>query len=359
MTPPAPPTGIQDAARLLAEGQSASAEALLDQLVRAFPTHVTAHVLLAKAREANGRSERALEAWHAAHFLMPGSPLVARERARLLRSDLGDTAPAEPASVAEPVEATVLEPEAIEADAAEPEVAEERTEPESEQHEASQPEAEPHAALHSESEMAEPETTPEPDGADLGVETDRSESEPIVGSAPDACVRDVQPGAPDTTAEDTRAPDTDWKIIGETAAPRAVSDEPIEPAVAPPVGHRATHPTATPSAPGRMSENEFTAAPTASGEDQNEADDLDTLIEQLENAPRIRPDLNALDDDEDDADAEEIELVSETLARIYAAQGQYDEAARAYEQLASKHPGRATELLGKAAEMRRAAGAGH
>lgn len=82
----------------------------------------------------------------------------------------------------------------------------------------------------------------------------------------------------------------------------------------------------------------------------DEFDDLDRLIESLEGA-RIQPqpDLDApepeLDDDIDD-------MVSETLARIYAVQEQFEEAARVYEQLARQHPGRADEFQAKAAEMR-------
>ncbi len=80
-------------------------------------------------------------------------------------------------------------------------------------------------------------------------------------------------------------------------------------------------------------------------------DDLDSLISELEGA-RItpRPDLDDLpapdlDDDLDD-------LVSETLARIYAAQEQYADAARVYDRLAEQDPARAAEHREKAAAMR-------
>jgi hypothetical protein len=83
------------------------------------------------------------------------------------------------------------------------------------------------------------------------------------------------------------------------------------------------------------------------------ADELDALIRRLEDAPRIRPDPNfrgpELSTDEADDDED---VVSETLARIYAAQRQYAEAAIVYEKLARQKPEQSEELLRRAAEMR-------
>ncbi|GIV61478.1 MAG: hypothetical protein KatS3mg044_0344 [Rhodothermaceae bacterium] len=106
--------------------------------------------------------------------------------------------------------------------------------------------------------------------------------------------------------------------------------------------HRTLSALATPSAP---------ADPPMTRPD---FEDLDRLISELEQARIVpAPDLEAipapeLEDDIDD-------MVSETLARIYAAQNQYEEAARVYEQLASQEPERATEYLQKATQMRRKA----
>ena len=292
MTPPdtATAAGIQDAARHLAEGRAAEAAGVLERLVREFPAYVTAHVLLAKAREASGRPAEALAAWHDAYFLMPGSPLVVRERARLLRAE------ADPHKAGPPPETDQSETET--------------TDP------------------HSEADIVDVEQEQEQPSEALGAEPEAW----TVDGTPDAAAS-PEPAAPSDEADD------DWTILEETETPRPSSDAVTEPSVAPPPGHR------TPSRP----------APRPERADVPEADDLDTLIEQLENAPRLRPDPAFNADAADDADGDAGEVVSETLARIYEAQKQYGEAARAYEQLAEQRPGRATELLSKAAEMRRRA----
>lgn len=197
-----PDAGIQEAARHLAEGRADDAAALLERLATTFPAYVTAHVLLAKAYEAGHRHEDALQAWHDAYFLMPGSPLIARERTRLL-----------------------------------------------------------HAGQDGEHAAHPPEGAPEP------------------------------------------------------------------------------APAPTPPAP-------FL---------HQDVEDLDALIEQLENAPRIRPDPAFADDGPEDDGPEPGEMVSETLARIYETQRQFSEAAGAYEQLARRHPARADHFRQRAEEMRRRA----
>jgi tetratricopeptide (TPR) repeat protein len=93
-----------------------------------------------------------------------------------------------------------------------------------------------------------------------------------------------------------------------------------------------------------------------SGAPPSVADELDSLISQLEGAPRIRPDPSfngpAVSLDTGDVD----EMASETLAKIYAAQGRYAEAAAVYDTLAVRQPDRADELRALAEEMRQKKG---
>lgn len=80
-------------------------------------------------------------------------------------------------------------------------------------------------------------------------------------------------------------------------------------------------------------------------------DDLDRLIQELESARIVpRPDLD--DIQPPDLDNNIDDMVSETLARIYAAQDQFEDAAHVYEQLADQQPERSDEFLRKASEMR-------
>jgi tetratricopeptide (TPR) repeat protein len=89
-------------------------------------------------------------------------------------------------------------------------------------------------------------------------------------------------------------------------------------------------------------------ARTSPGE---EFEDLDRLIADLESA-RITPDPDLTSVPPPDLEDEIDDMVSETLARIYASQRQYDEAARVYELLAAQQPRRAKEFMSKASEMR-------
>ncbi len=99
------------------------------------------------------------------------------------------------------------------------------------------------------------------------------------------------------------------------------------------------------------------ASDAAPPESFAEDEDLDRLIAELESARIVpRPDLESLPEPELDDDIEDV--VSVTLARIYASQGQYDEAARVYELLAGQQPDKEKELKARAAEMRSKASEG-
>ena len=86
------------------------------------------------------------------------------------------------------------------------------------------------------------------------------------------------------------------------------------------------------------------------GSESLESDQIDKLIAELENG-RIDPKGNIegypdpLDNNQD------ADLISETLARIYAKQERYHEAARVYLLLAAQNPEKSEEYLAKASEL--------
>ena len=86
-----------------------------------------------------------------------------------------------------------------------------------------------------------------------------------------------------------------------------------------------------------------------------EFQDLDKLINELETASIVPdPDIPMVSADDLESDIEDV--VSETLARIYANQSYFEEAASVYEKLAVQHPYRKDEYLQRAAEMKEKAG---
>ncbi|MFO8232477.1 MAG: hypothetical protein R6U20_07405 [Longimonas sp.] len=106
----------------------------------------------------------------------------------------------------------------------------------------------------------------------------------------------------------------------------------------------------------RQQHTSSSAQPTASPAEAlgDLDDDLDRLIEELQSA-RIQPDPDVDDVPPPDLDDDIEDMVSETLARIYASQGAYHEAARVYVQLAVQEPDRSDEFLREASTMRQKA----
>lgn len=139
---------------------------------------------------------------------------------------------------------------------------------------------------------------------------------------------EVLPPEPSAHDEDSDAPPADgggWEVIAEEPVPTPPLDARAEPDVMPP----------DPDA------DAFAVA-----------DELDSLIAQLEDAPRIRPDPEFQGPEVAFDNADVDEMASETLAKIYAAQGQYAEAASIYDALARQQPERADEHRQSAAAMR-------
>lgn len=127
---------------------------------------------------------------------------------------------------------------------------------------------------------------------------------------------------------------------------------PIEPLPADyPVPERAVAP-----APGPLPAPGPTQGPgPAPGGSKPEFQDLDRLINELETAAIVPdPEIPLLSADELESDIEDV--VSETLARIYANQSYFEEAAMVYEKLAVQYPQRKDEFLQRSAEMKEKAG---
>lgn len=312
------PTALQAAAGLIASGRAADAARELNALVRAAPTYAAAYVLLAKAREASGDRVRALDAWHRAHFLVPSSPLVQRERQRLL------DALAPPPGAMELPEAPL--PLAPEPTAADPEP----------------------LAISPETEPSDPKPAPEPPEANRATTPLAAAPTPEARAdgTPDATLLPPVIGDDPGTVTAPEATDPGgWEVVEEESAPAPPTS--LAPPIAPDV--------VSPSAPDAEASGESlpdisdaTELPDDTGLDN----DLDALIRDLEHAPRIKPDPDFKGPDVVPDESNIEEMASETLAQIYEMQKQYAEAAVVYEKLARQKPDRADEMERRAAEMR-------
>lgn len=237
---------------------------LLEEKVTKIPAHVTAHLLLARAYEAQGRWEEALDEWEHVHFLVPNSPVAGDGKRRVLRhvdeTDDGNVAVSD-------TDPTEIVPDEIE----------DVDEPMTEESEEDEPEG-PSSVQEAYSE---------------GIEQLRQQAE-----------REARQEGLPTDLSSPEAP--------STPSP----EEQVEKL-----------------------------------EEEADTSDLDQLIDELESA-RIEPDPDAEGAPEPDFEDDAEDVVSETLARIHANQGNYQEAARIYERLAEEEPDRAQEFEQKADDMR-------
>ncbi|MEO0558671.1 MAG: tetratricopeptide repeat protein [Bacteroidota bacterium] len=330
---------IQTAARLLAAGRSAEAADQLQKLVDEAPTYAAAHVLLASALDASGRPADALEVWRRAAFLVPQSPLVHRERQRLVKASHSAAPTPEPETVpvdtwddkdaAPDVVPTVEEEPPTETDSPDLGLAPEPP-PEAD---GSSPEAAPTEPdeIPQEPVDAPPESTPR---ADEPLEM------PLLPPEGDASAMPSPSPAEDDLDDDG------WAILEDDLAP-PTAEAPLAIPLLPPEPE-----STTPAAAQLEPEPKIDLEPEATTPDSSIADDLDALITQLDAAPRIKPDPTfsgpKVTFDESSMD----DMVSETLAKIYAAQHQYVEAAVVYEKLAEREPDHADAHLERAAELR-------
>jgi tetratricopeptide (TPR) repeat protein len=280
---------IQDAIELLENHQPDRAAVLLEGMADEMPVYATARVLLARAYEALDQWDRALATWREALHLIPNSPVIHRG---LERS----------------------------------------------------------AAKAAPGRHRDRQTPQDPSGTPLADEP----SEPQIAQPP--APQEHQPARPPAPQEHQPAQSTTPQEH-PSARPPAPQEHPAAQRTAPQEHHRAEPPAPQEHQPAeRDAIDEDT--PAVSRDDPGETDaarphydDLDRLISELEAARIVpRPDFDNIPSPELDDDIEDV--VSETLARIYASQGQYDEAARVYEILAGQHPDEASEYMQKALEMR-------
>jgi tetratricopeptide (TPR) repeat protein len=366
---------VQHALDLIEQGRHAEAAPLLEEVTQRFPAYVFAHVVLARVYEAQERWDDALATWRDARFLMSSSPAIEDGLERTLRAmlalgvapaaeiaaeevpvDRGDATEEAPADMTEEAteQVNTLLGQADEIDeGAETEAVPEATSffPEG----AVPPEEPPPDALFSQP------TAPPVDAVDdlvepaeVPVEEATPEADDVDDEAAVTAEEDAPPVSEEAEADEADIDEAEYleieRLIDERLRAEGIdADE----GIVPPEDDAASDeeadrddpdasPTAASDAPSDVSRGELLSS---------EVDDLDALIHQLESA-RIQPHHDLDDLPEPKLDNEIEDMVSETLARIYAAQSKYEEAARVYEQLAIQQPDRSITFLQKAAEMR-------
>lgn len=383
---------IQHALNLLRQKEVDAAISTLEKQVQELPAHLTAHVLLARAYESKRVWDKALKAWENAYFLMPNSPIVGEGKRRvhekMEREGRGDSAP----SATPPKAPTEATPRAKDAPAStppsdSPEAPAESTAAEDTAAEDTAPEDT--AATAAATDTADEAASGRVASPDSESRTPRAEppAEPSAPSpaeqylADDEDDEDEAPSAEAPSAEDleedplydaTDESDASGEFripLPDMEPPRGGDEEDDAPSGQTTTADKALSELdklrkqaeqearsggARPDLAQQVKQRQEEALPEEEGEEEEDevTGDLDRLIRELESA-RIepRPDLEEVPTpDLEDDDVED--LVSETLARIYAAQGQYREAARIYVKLASQEPAQARYHLENASDMR-------
>jgi len=344
---------IQNALHLLENEEVDAAISTLEATVDELPAHLPAQILLARAYETNEQWDDALRTWETARFLMPNSPTVNTGRKRALQrleQETEDSSEASPPPASEsprsevPSEPSSPEPVRPEVSGAETTDASEVAEAPSHDQTDADDEAQP-----------APSAETDPSGAGRADPTEPAAK----GPDEDTVEKDAEPGPDESGIPDAPTPSS----FG-SEGPSGLDD----------LRQRAEQEARQGgSRPGLTRQQEAADEPSSDAADdaetseEREADetdevtgDLDRLIRELESA-RIEPTPDPDESDEDhpdvDLDDDIDDLVSETLARIYAGQGQYREAARIYVKLASQEPSKARHHLQNASEMREKADA--
>jgi len=305
---------------LLQSGKTNDALEIATQLVREMPMLVTAHVVRARALESQEEFDEALSAWRHALDLVPNSPVV-RKGLRRTATKLMNASRRAPAA---------------------DEMREDRGTggARAADRESSSSDLSVETVLTAES----TETGP-PAFEDLTVDRPPGRERPVPPSGKDDVpgfqsfdsMFDVEPEFEQRLAEDYRRqaqadPDEDGTRVRSSDFAEAAGPSFVD--------------TAGPM---------FGDAPPefVLGHDDEEEDDLDELIAELEDA-RITPSDRAFP--QPDLESRIEDVASETLARIYAEQKQFEEAARVYARLADISPDNRQRFLERASEMKDLAG---
>lgn len=379
-----PSLDIQSAISLLEQGRPAEAIPLLEKLTDVLPVYATAYVLLARAYEADGQWQPALGAWQRAQALVPNSPSIREGIGRVLtrlssapRQASASVPPPQPA--AGPPEAPREEARPAPDPPAAPPPAKSDADPPPPRTAPAANRPAPPAAPPPD-DAAPAEEPPEPSSGDPAGVEDEAQDTPPKAQRPASSRQEEDAVPPRWKSEPMVPPQEEDDFVDLTDAPApppvrpiglgsAARSTPPRPASAPPAPEERSkerQPAPSRSRGSAWSERKSRPEPeeaaprksAAPAERRNlpttppgGADDLERLISELESARIIpRPDVDQIP--APDLDDEIDDMVSETLARIYASQHQYDEAARVYDKLAQQQPDRADEFEQKAAEMR-------
>lgn len=334
---------VQQAIDLIEEGQPADALDVLQALVQRWPAYAAAHVLLARTYEALARWEDALGAWQRAYFLMPNSPAVREGVRRTLEARLEP--PSSSLEAAADLETDdPATPERL--DEAPSSLVVEETKPESDEAiETGEGEAFDLALAEAPQVYAEVPADEDEAAPEDGWIVEPTIDEATLGSVDDHEQDTIWMPESASGTEETPATESEhWDIDEATffAIERLIDEK---------LAHDAGEPVVMEENSDAIHEETFIFPEQTPWGPPEGVDDLDRLIDELESA-RITPraDFESIPPPEMEDEIED--MVSETLARIYASQGQYDQAARVYEQLAIQQPEQSIAFLQKAAEMR-------
>ncbi len=303
-------TDFESALAALEAGRAAEAVDVLSGIVDRWPNYAAAQVAYARALRKAGRAEAAFEAWSRAAALVSHSPAVMAGLTEAAGALFGG------AGAAPVLDAIDTIPEES---------------PLSEDQEASL------TAEDSET-PSSPETGP----------LDPPEPMDLSGAVADERVQEEEPEFVDTPAMDPAFFVPIAKPFDEPGDPEAATEWPGEPLQEESLEEVSEMPEwdggyAGDAGDGAGSDADLEAPPAEA--------DLDRLIGELESA-RIVPSDDPSSISPPDLSDDIEDVVSETLARIYATQNQFSEAARVYERLALENPDRADEYSLKASEMR-------